>query len=178
MIAFFVSLSYPTLCIHPWWKQEVGRRLWLGAKAIAYGNDGGSGGVGSGVCFQGPTARAATAGSGGGAAVTVEFRVAEACGDGIALRRTADFDLRQLNGSWVLGKAALGRTPGTVVVTPVAPAGPGGFDQVRYLWSQSPCDHPKDDSVIGNCSVYNKDPAAGEGLPAPPFLLNITSTRS
>ena len=27
---------YPSLCIHPQWKQEVGRRLALGARAIAY----------------------------------------------------------------------------------------------------------------------------------------------
>ena len=163
--------TYPSLCIHPWWKQEVGRRLWLGANAIAYGDGNAT------VCFQGPTARSATAGSRGG--VTVQFHVAEGCGNGIELRRGADFDLGT-NGSWVLARAVLGPAPDTVTVTPVDPNTGGsagvGFDQVRYLWSQSPCAHAKDDSAIGNCSVYNTDEAAGEGLPAPPFILNVTST--
>ena len=46
----------------------------------------------------------------------------------------------------------------------------GAVKAVRYLWSQNPCTHPH--GAIGNCSVYAKK----EGLPATPFMHNVTAT--
>ena len=40
---------------------------------------------------------------------------------------------------------------------------PAHLSSVRYLWSNTPCTHPR--WAIGNCSIY----ARVEGLPAAPF---------
>jgi sialate O-acetylesterase len=81
--------TYPALCIHPWWKQEVGRRLALGAQVVAYKD--------SGACHQGPFPSAATVtvAERGTGRVKVTFGQAPGCGsEGISLRRTQDFELR------------------------------------------------------------------------------------
>jgi sialate O-acetylesterase len=124
--------TFPKLCIHPCWKQEVGRRLSLGAASVAYGIEGG--------CFQGPMARTATSTltASGTHVVTVTFDIAAGCGSaGVNLRRTADFDLRLSDGvTWVLGKAAAGPSLNTVVVSPTnASHAHSSFDQIRYVVS-------------------------------------------
>jgi hypothetical protein len=169
--------TYPNLCIHPQWKQEVGRRLALGARAVAYKSDG--------VYFQGPIAQQAVAAgraANGGQAVRVYFR---GCGaSGIELRRALDFDLR-VGGKWVLAVVVVSDST-SVTLAPhnstigssnsSARAAEGGtIDMVRYLFSRAPCSHPStaahaDTPRPGNCSVYAK----AEGLPAAPFLLNVT----
>lgn len=167
----------------------------MGAQAVAY-ND-------ASTCFQGPIAARAEMVSGCG--VVVQFAVAAACrgtaegngsnegddseGGAIELRSSADFDLRvKSTGKWVLAVATAGKDAGAVVLTasnyscnnpavdrPVKSSAAPVYDRVRYLWSTAPCKYPKDDSAPGTCSVYNAKGAAGNGLPAPPFFLNVAS---
>ena len=64
---------FPALCIHPQWKAEVGRRLSLGARRVAYGEP---------VCASGPVAASAIAAGSGGA--TVKFSLCD--GGAVAVR--------------------------------------------------------------------------------------------
>jgi hypothetical protein len=174
--------TYPNLCIHPGWKAAVGARLALGARRVAY-ND-------SSAYYSGPIFSAATARK-GGRTVTVHFRAAGAAG--ITVRDRSGFEVVSCYGSGCDNKTALAWTKvavaasstvdSTVTLGPLPPGffastvGTGAGPQeasagptaggVRYLWSQSPCQHPR--LHIGNCSVYSK----AEGLPATPFVGTI-----
>lgn len=142
--------TFPNLCIHPQWKQEVARRLALGARAVAYGDQ---------ECFQGPAVTRVWSSSPGN--TTVEFA---ACSGAIELRRSKDFDVQLANGTWVLAEASVRDTTSVTLTHPH-----DGFaaTNVRYMWSRAPCEHPHEPIPRpGSCSVY--DPAGG-GLPAPPF---------
>lgn len=169
--------TYPSLCIHPWWKQEVGRRLALGMMNIGY-ND-------STACHQGPfpisahavRASAAAAGAGG---IKVTFKQQDdgGCGtSGIILRSQADFELKPTGGgNWTLATIVASDSTSVTLKssTSTSSSSRAGttFEAVRYLWSQSPGSHPRDDSVPGNVSVYAAGPR-GEELPAPPFFLAV-----
>jgi sialate O-acetylesterase len=157
--------TYPGLCIHPWWKQEVGRRLALGAQAVAY-ND-------TTACHQGPWPTSAVARADG--QVTVTFEAQQGCGDGgIELRRAADFELRAAGGNWSLAAVTASDSRSvTLSATPGDGAGAAAV-AVRYLWSTSPGSHPPRDDTPGNVSVYGKG-ARAEGLPAPPFFMAVTA---
>ena len=162
--------TYPTLCIHPWWKQEVGRRLALGAQAVGY-ND-------SGSCHQGPfptSAASVPMAAGLGTQVKVVFGQAPGCGsEGISLRRRGDFELRLApSGNWSL--ATVSAFDSHSVILTLTPSSAASVSAVRYLWSTSPGSHPRYDETPGNVSVYGKGVRA-ESLPTPPFVIAVTST--
>lgn len=79
--------TWPNLCIHPCWKQEVGRRLALGSRAVGYNEPH--------VCHTGPNAVSATtipaATAVGSAVVKIKFAICS--GGGIVITNTTDFDL-------------------------------------------------------------------------------------
>jgi sialate O-acetylesterase len=177
---------YPTLCIHPRWKSEVGRRLSLGARRVAYGEQ---------VCASGPVATSAAVAPplvvtrhtiSQSHRVTVTFAVCDG-GRGIVVRNQTqggrNFDLQMANGGWVQAEI-VAHTSSSITLAPAQRR--DGLDAasvlaVRYLWSEAPCDHPHTEggarcdgsdeceaATRGYCSVYE------ETLPAPPFLINVT----
>jgi sialate O-acetylesterase len=168
---------WPHLCIHPRWKSEVGRRLSLGARRIAYAEA---------VCAAGPEAERATVAAASGH-IVVEFDVCD--GGSIAVHNQTgggkDFDLQLATGRWVQADL-VATSASTVTLAPTTgrdAAGRASVVAVRYLWSEAPCDHPHTEGVSGAlcggsdeceaasrgyCSIYAQD------LPAPPFLMNVT----
>ena len=172
--------TYPSLCIHPGWKQEVGRRLHLGALDLAYNK--------TKAYWTGPIfkcaahtggARAAntstataTSTSTATATVTVRFRSAGA--RGVMAKTPTGFELDMGGtGHWV--PAPITGVDGSDAVVLGVPAGAyaqagvgaGARAQVRYLWSGIPC--TQHNATIGSCAVYAK----AEGLPAPPFVGDV-----
>merc|ERR1712166_33406 len=160
--------TFPNLCIHPWWKQEVGRRLSLGMRNVGY-ND-------SAVCHQGPFPATATLSAATGE-VTVTFmqQADGGCGNqGIELRGSSGFELKIKGGNWSLAQITCFDEHSLTLKPNELGAGnvSSEVDAVRYLWSSSPGSHPRDDSVLGNVSVYGKGLQA-EALPAPPFFMRV-----
>lgn len=185
---------YPTLCIHPRWKQEVGRRLALGARRVAYGE--------TSLCAEGPLAVSAVAtgilrkgdaaGDIAGLEVTVTFSVCGAAttrtgidarvgrkgdaGSSIVLRNSTGFEMLMDTGLWMPADVA-GNTSTSITLVPkaslesVALASNTTVTAVRYLWSQAPCFHPHPSTVPGHCSLYGIS-----ALPTPPFILNVTAS--
>ena len=160
--------TFPSLCIHPGWKAEVGRRLALGAMDVAYGD--------SASYSSGPILAYAHI-KGGTDGISVVFKGVGAAG--IEVRTPDGFEVN-VNGTWekrrVVGTAhargRLGQVPAAPpITTTVTLAGGAVASQIRYLWSSSPCSHPR--GAIGNCSIYAK----AEGLPATPFTADITNGR-
>ena len=169
--------TYPGLCIHPWWKQEVGRRLSLGALSVGYNQ--------TAACHQGPFPASATLSSSGEVVVKFQQQADGGCGSaGIELRRTQDFELRPTGANWSL--ATITKSDSTSVTLKMNTSGVGAGSvgvaaadgaaptivAVRYLWSTSPGSHPRYDTAPGNVSVYNRG-AEGERLPAPPFFMAV-----
>lgn len=183
---------YPDLCIHPKWKAEVGRRLSLGARKVAYNDS---------VCASGPVAANATTVARG---VTVAFRICDGDGGpGIVLHDQTQgghaFDL-QLAGSmtWLQARI-IEHTTSSITLAPAAAVptssyngssvpdrgrGSDRFVAVRYLWSQSPCDHPHTEATGGaDCTGSDECERASRGtcpvyqgsLPAPPFHINVSA---
>lgn len=147
--------------IHPRYKREVGERLGQAALAVVYGSNT--------TYWHGPVAGAVE--RVGGAALRVSFRNAGAAG--LVARHTDGFDglvgAGEGQGQWApcavqdaradavtLGACTLAGSDVTSLVT-----------TVRYIWRQAPC-HPF--LGPGNCPIY----AAAEGLPALPFIMNVT----
>lgn len=147
-----------------WWKQEVGRRLALGALAVAYNTS---------TCHQGPFPDSAVSTKAG--AVTVTFKQQAGCGtEGITLRRRQDFELKPAGGAnWTLASISASDSR-SVTLVPKTGDAIGGITAVRYLWSTSPGSHDKNDLAIGNVSIYGKGELA-EGLPAPPFFMAVSA---
>ena len=176
--------TYPSLCIHPGYKSAVGARLALGARQVALGDET--------AYFSGPlfdsaepaaAAHAATAdggsgddnSGGGGGGIVVKFRSAGM--EGIEVRERSGFELGVVGNSSAATALAwtaalvVDSTSSSVTLSPCPAAGGcGAVKAVRYLWSQNPCTHPH--GAISNCSVYAKK----EGLPATPFMHNVTVT--
>ena len=125
---------YPALCIHPKWKAEVGRRLSLGARRVAHRDT---------VCASGPVAATATAVSAG---VRVSFTVCDG-GTGIVVHNQTqggrNFDLHTAGAKQWRQAEIIAHTASSVTLAPVGPDhAAADIVAVRYLWSQSPCDHP------------------------------------
>ena len=160
---------FPNLCIHPKWKAEVGRRLSLGARRVAYGES---------VCASGPVAVNATPVPAG---VRVEFKVCDG-GAGMVVRTTSSrpFDVQlSADAQWTQAEI-VAHTASTVTLAPVGNVS-ASISAVRHLWSQSPCEHPHTEggeecegsdeceaASRGYCAVYEGS------LPAPPFLMNVS----
>jgi len=135
------------LDIHPRDKHEVGRRLVLGSLAEAYGK--------KDVYWTGPTASKAYAVEGG---IEVVF---SQCGDaGMLTKHSVGFDVLSQEGHW---------TPVPIVnssTVSVRVAAASGAKSIRYNWYRSPC---MPTSGEHHCALY----ARKEGLPAPPFKLDV-----
>merc|ERR1712232_951054 len=161
------DFSSPYGSVHPRHKIPVGDRLALGARAIAYGEQG--------VYWTGPIKPTATAGVNG--LVHVQFQSCDV--HGIELRETVGFELQIGGQHWVPALALknsrvqqkcsvdiVARLPEeNGVDSAAAPA-----TMVRYNWYRSVCfaNQTSGGSGAGRCAVY-----AG-GLPAPPFIAPVS----
>lgn len=146
------------LDIHPRDKLSVGKRLSLGARATAYGED---------VYWTGPLAVNATAvATDGGVRITFS----RTGSSGLVLKHSVGFEfLRSGFGSnntsatgWTQAPIA-SHTANSVLVKV---KGSGSVAHVRYNWYQSPCLPTAGERL---CAIY------ADGLPAPPFVLPITN---
>jgi hypothetical protein len=181
---------YPDLCIHPKWKAEVGRRLSLGARKVAYNDS---------VCASGPVAANATTVARG---VTVAFRICDGDGGpGIVLRNQTQgghaFDLQLAGNMTWLQARIIDHTASSITLAPAAAVPTSSYNgssvpdrdsdrfvAVRYLWSQSPCDHPHTEAAgEADCTGSDECERASRGtcpvyqgsLPAPPFHINVSA---
>lgn len=154
--------SFPNLCIHPGFKQEVGRRLSLGAANLVLQD--------STIYWTGPIFERAIATPIKLARfekrmVHVIFKNSSIPASSmIEVRNTTGFELStgsSSNPSWVAA-SIVGSSDATVTLELPFGEELGDPPLVRYLWSQSPCNHPHFE--VGNCSVYCN------GLPATPFI--------
>jgi len=125
--------------IHPRNKQDVGKRLALAAKKIAYGQD---------VVHSGPTYRSFKA-DGERAEVTFEN-----AGSGLEAKgqKLVGFEVAQGDGPFVFAEAEVLDSE-TVVVEAPENSGVEQIDAIRYAWADNPA-----------ATLYNR-----EGLPAVPF---------
>ena len=149
--------TFPSLCIHPGFKQEVGRRLSLGAADLVL-ND-------KSVYWTGPIFESAqTTGPIGARDLVVDFSASSVPGGKLELRNTTGFEISKGTSAapaWL--KVPIISSSGTRVTLGLPHTGDWhDATLVRYLWSQNPCSHPHYEP--GNCSIY-----AG-GLPATPFI--------
>ena len=160
--------TFPSLCIHPGYKQEVGARLVRGALNVAYGR--------KDSYFSGPVFDRATVVPGSrtasfAAAYAVQVTFRASGSSGIEVRTRTGFEVSADNSSWVPAQVINGNVTASnsILLGAAAPAlsWPAKPAFLRYLWGTAPCDHPRDE--IGNCSVYSR----AEGLPATPFIGNI-----
>lgn len=148
--------TFPRLCIHPGFKQEVGRRLSLGAAALVLKSDS----YWSGPVYESAEVRA----SAGHTQMVVSFTASSVPGGELELRNTTGFEISRGPGAhpeWM--KVPIVGSSGASVILGLPST--GGWETstfVRYLWSQNPCSHPH--FAVGHCSIY-----AG-GLPATPFI--------
>jgi sialate O-acetylesterase len=138
--------------IHPRYKQVVGYRLHLSARAIGYGQN---------VVYRGPEATKWTVVSQApSASVLVDFDPAsigsglvltpKACDAGITIEQCAWADIGSSDGKWTNATVTLGSS--SVTLTASLPSGVT-VTGVRYAWANYPV-----------AIIYNK-----EGLPALPF---------
>ena len=161
--------TYPSLCIHPGWKQEVGRRLHLGALDRAYNR--------TATYWTGPIFACASHWAASPSTVKVTFRSTGA--GGVTVQTSNGFELdMDGSGTWVAapittiiadGASMLIQVPthATAVAGAGAGAAGGTGARVRYLWNNIPC--VQHNNTIGSCAVYAK----AEGLPAPPFIADV-----
>jgi len=148
--------AYPNLCIHPGFKQEVGRRLVLGARDLVL-NDNTS-------YWTGPVFQHATPLNAQGD-VQVNFSLATVPKSMLDIRDSTGFEL-SADGITFVQAPIIAHNGATVILSGAMLHNQPQF--VRYLWAQAPCSHPHYE--IGNCSVY------ASGLPATPFLQSVVNT--
>ena len=148
--------AFPSLCIHPGFKQEVGRRLALGAADLVLKDKSAywTGPIFESVKITGSTSQQN---------ILVTFNESSVPGGELELRNTTGFEIAKgpsADPVWL--KVPIVGSSGTTVTLGLPSTG-GWQDaiRIRYLWSQNPCSHPH--FRVGNCSVY-----AG-GMPATPF---------
>jgi len=138
--------SSPYNNIHPRYKQIVGYRLHLAARAITYGEK---------VQYKGPEA---TAWKVQGTSVMVDFAadsigsglvlVSKQCDDGVPVGQCGWFDVGTADGKWTNATAMI--MDNSIIVSASVQ---GVITGVRYAWGNFPV-----------ATLYNK-----EGLPALPF---------
>ena len=146
-------------CIHIFNKQAVAHRLAVAARQMIYGEK---------IVYSGPRIVSATAAGGG--TLTVKYDAIGTEGAGIKLRSTYGFEVSSTAtdstgklGSWTRVNAT-SATKDTVTLSGIS----GKVVALRYAWEDSP-------SIF---AVPPTGPAVfnGEGLPATPFLLNLTTS--
>ncbi|KAK7107967.1 sialate O-acetylesterase-like isoform X2 [Littorina saxatilis] len=149
----------PSGSIHPRYKQDVAKRLVLGALNQAYGH--------SDVIFQGPFPTAINA-NGDPHELTIEYDHGkteldvrsngfEVC---CSVLNTTHCD--DVLDTWV--DAPISRTSGSLVTISTSGCGSRHVVGMRYEWRTSPCD-------LKLCSLYGKT----SGLPAPPYITRSIS---
>ncbi len=158
------DLASPYGAVHARWKQELGRRLGLGGRALALGD--------ARVEWRGPRptrARAANA-----SAVTLGFDAPVAVGAGApaptqweVCRQGTNCSLQTVDG-WEAATALVSGGGGDAGATSLtletaAHNGSARVVAVRYAWRDLACMHL-------NCSVYG----SGSGLPAAPFVIAVS----
>ncbi len=128
----------PFGAVHPRYKQDVGKRLALGARAVAYGEA---------LCWAGPVFTSWTPVSAGIASVAVDMgncgllvirnsTGAEVCGDGSACALAASANTSGWHAATITGSA--GPAGFTVQINPAVVS---KITAVRYAWSAAPCDY-------------------------------------
>jgi hypothetical protein len=114
--------TYPRRCMHPQWKQEVGRRLSLGARAIIMGE--------TNLCHTGPKAMHAVVQKSASNASSVEVTFSACAGLSLWLRNTTDFDLQISSSSshvWVQARVT-SHTTTSIVLAPVSHSQAAGVE--------------------------------------------------
>jgi hypothetical protein len=114
--------TYPRRCMHPQWKQEVGRRLSLGARAIIMGE--------TNLCHTGPKAMRAVVQKSASNASSVEVTFSACAGLSLWLRNTTDFDLQISSSSshvWVQARVT-SHTTTSIVLAPVSHSQAAGVE--------------------------------------------------
>ena len=156
-MAVAMDLGDPTSpfgSIHPRDKQDVGYRLALAGRAIAYHDES--------VYYTGPIAYEAVSGVHITDYISIMYKNLPP-GGSLEIRSHSGFEVccKKDDGSLTWVEALLNKvdnsnviinTPCTEVETPI---------NVRYSWRDDPC-------VFKKCAVYSDD------LPSPPFILPIT----
>jgi sialate O-acetylesterase len=134
--------------IHPRDKQDVGARLALAGRAVAYGD--------SQIYYTGPIATTATMSS-GSSEVVVEYT--SLSGTELQLRSPYGFELGCSDGTWM--NATASQVSGNRVVVGVPSCAAGAKPAaLRYCWRSNPCSFKM-------CPVYSGD------LPSPPFEMAL-----
>ncbi|QDT39606.1 sialate O-acetylesterase [Stratiformator vulcanicus] len=125
--------------IHPRNKQDVGKRLALAARKVAYGED---------IVHSGPTFKSFKA---EGSQAKVQF---ENTGSGLMTQgdELLQFEVAEGDGRFVFADAEIVDSE-TVVVTAPKDSNIESIDAIRYAWAENP-----------QATLYNR-----EGLPAVPF---------
>ena len=142
--------------IHPRDKQDVGARLALAGRAIAYGDNN--------IYYTGPLVKEVEIVPPplGKFMVSVSFHNIPA-GDKIELRSPWGFEIGCMTDSkttFLPGTARQGEGDTDLVVSfPQCPEG-SRIASVRYAWMEDPCPFMK-------CAVYSG------GLPSPPFIISL-----
>ena len=158
--------SSPFGSVHPRDKEDVGKRLALGALAIAYGNK-----TAEIIYFSMPTPAKAVLSNVGKSdmPVSAEISYHYMTKQVLVMRYPYGFELGCIGQSpsdskWVEG--TLKRTDGTSVAFAEFPQCPEGYrpSAVRYCWREDPCSFMQ-------CPLYG----GAEMLPALPYMIDVTT---
>lgn len=156
-MAVAIDLGDPTSpygSIHPRDKQDVGARLALAGRAVAYAD--------TSVYYTGPLATAAKMAPSpqeGLTQVAVQYSSVGMGGVGLELRFPYGFELGCDSGTWIEGTAVKVEGAQVIVEFPSCPSGAKAVS-VRYCWRTDPCTAMK-------CPVYS------DNLPSPPFTMDL-----
>ena len=164
-MAVAMDLGDPTSpygSVHPRDKQDVGMRLALAGRVIAYGEDS------TILYYTGPLVQEAVVQPGGRAgitSVTVTFGALSISTQSLdPLKSPYGFEVGCVNTTtttYVEGTATGASGANVMVKFPMCPSG-SIAGMIRYAWRDDPC-------VFKQCAVYSG------GLPSPPFIMKLTA---
>ena len=156
-MAVAMDLGDPTSpfgSVHPRDKQDVGHRLALAGRAVAYKQEG--------VYYTGPIANQAIVTHFTPESVLINYTIPE--GYSIEIRSHSGFEVSCMkDGQLTWMKSFVSKVDHTIVFIDNS-CDTGNFPSyVRYAWREDPC-------VFKMCAVYCGD------LPSPPFILQVLPT--